>query len=132
MSQENVEILRRRIDAFNRGDRSAWLASLDEDYEIVTLGDWPDAGAIRGGEAGWDFYRDVAETLTFERVHVEFLDAGVDKVLGHQRHGARGRQSGAGVEVDRWFVTTLREGKVLRDEWFTDRAAALEAAGLRE
>jgi ketosteroid isomerase-like protein len=79
MSQENVEVVRGRIDAFNRGDRSAWLASLDEDYEIAPLDDWPDARAIRGGEAGWDFYRDVAEILSFERVHVEFVDAGVER-----------------------------------------------------
>jgi ketosteroid isomerase-like protein len=132
MSRENVEIVRGRIDAFNRGDQSAWLASLNEDYEIAPLDDWPDARAIRGGEAGWDFYRDVAEILSFERVRVEFVDAGVEKVLGHQRHAAHGRKSGADVEIDRWFVTTLREGKVLRDEWFTDRADALKAAGLSE
>jgi hypothetical protein len=26
MAQENVEVVRRAIDAFNRGDRDAWLA----------------------------------------------------------------------------------------------------------
>jgi hypothetical protein len=34
--------------------------------------------------------------------------------------------------VEFWLVTTFRDGKLLRDEWFTDRAEALEAAGLRE
>jgi ketosteroid isomerase-like protein len=131
MSQENVEISRRAIEAFNRGDRTTWLASLDEDYEITPVADWPDARAIRGGEAGWNFYRDILETLSSD-VYVEFVDAGADKVLGHQRHTARGRASGADVEVDYWIVTTFRAGKVLRDEWFKDRAEALEAAGLRE
>jgi hypothetical protein len=27
---------------------------------------------------------------------------------------------------------SFREGKMLRDQWFADRAEALEAAGLRE
>ena len=132
MSQENVEIVRRRLDAFNRGDRSAWLASLDENYQITAVADWPGARAIRGGEAGWTFNLDIAETLIFERAYVEFLDAGADKVLGHQRHEARGQISRADVEVDYWLVTTVREGKVVSDEWFADRASALEAAGLRE
>jgi ketosteroid isomerase-like protein len=35
MSQENIEIVRREVDAFNRGDRAAWLALLDEDYVAV-------------------------------------------------------------------------------------------------
>jgi ketosteroid isomerase-like protein len=133
MSQENVDALRRMLDAFNRGDRTAWLASLDERYEMVPIGDWPDARAIRGGEAAWDFYRDVAQTLGFEmRAYMEFVDASADKVVGHQRHGAHGRRSGADVEVDFWLVSTFREGKIVRDEWFTDRAEALEAAGLEE
>jgi ketosteroid isomerase-like protein len=132
MSQENVEVMRRLLDAFNRDDRTAWLASLDEDYEITPVGDWPDGRAIRGGEAGWKFYLDIAQTLSFGSAHFEFVDAGGDKVLGHQRHQARGRTSGAAVEVDYWLVTTFRDGKVLRDEWFTDRADALEAVRLRD
>jgi ketosteroid isomerase-like protein len=133
MSEENVELIRRQLDAFTRGDRTAWLASLDEDYEITPIGDWPDARVIRGGEAGWDFYLDVAQTLGYYgRIHVEFVDGGGDKVLAHQRHEGRGQASGVDVEADYWLVITLREGKVLRDQWFTDRAEALEAAGLRE
>jgi hypothetical protein len=30
------------------------------------------------------------------------------------------------------FVATVREGRILRMQWFTDRAEALEAAGLKE
>ena len=55
-------------------------------------------------------------TLSFGGAYIEFVDAGSDKVLGHQRHEARGRTSGADVAVDYWLVTTLREGKILRDE----------------
>jgi ketosteroid isomerase-like protein len=32
MSQENIEIVRPAVDAFDRGDRAAWLALPDEDY----------------------------------------------------------------------------------------------------
>jgi ketosteroid isomerase-like protein len=99
---------------------------------LAPAGDWPDARAIRGGEAGWNFYLDVAQILSLGRAHVEFVDAGGDKVLGHQRQAGRGQRSGADVEVDYWRVITFRDGKILRDEWFTDRAEALEAAGLSE
>jgi ketosteroid isomerase-like protein len=34
MSQENVELIRRACDAFNRGDYEGWLAALDPEVEL--------------------------------------------------------------------------------------------------
>jgi ketosteroid isomerase-like protein len=132
MSRENVDAVRQSLDAFNRGDRTAWLALRHHDFEITPISDWPDARMIRGREAGWDFYRDVADTLSARPAYADLVDAGADKVLAHQRHEGRGRASGAGVEVDYWTVITFSGERILRDDWFTDRAAALEAAGLSE
>jgi ketosteroid isomerase-like protein len=54
MSQENVEIVRGQIDAFNRGDYEAALAVLDEDVEWhvpdVAALDAPASGVVRGRE----------------------------------------------------------------------------------
>jgi hypothetical protein len=36
------------------------------------------------------------------------------------------------IEVDYWNLATIRQGRVLRAQWFADRGAALEAAGLSE
>jgi hypothetical protein len=41
----------------------------------------------------------------------------------------RGRASGARVAWGYWQVVTFRNGKVLRIEWFGERAEALEAVG---
>jgi ketosteroid isomerase-like protein len=45
---------------------------------------------------------------------------------------ARYIRRGAEVKFDYWFVATVRQGRILRMQWFTDHAEALEAAGLRE
>jgi ketosteroid isomerase-like protein len=39
---------------------------------------------------------------------------------------------GAEVEINYWVVITFRQGRIVRDQWFGDRAEALEAAGLQE
>jgi ketosteroid isomerase-like protein len=46
----------------------------------------------------------------------------------------RGRGRGSGIEVDARFyeVYTLRQGKIVRMDQFTQRSEALEAVGLRE
>jgi hypothetical protein len=50
--------------------------------------------------------------------------------LHHLR--ARGRDSGAQLEVAEQNLWTLAGGKVIRYEWFHDRQQALEAAGIEE
>jgi ketosteroid isomerase-like protein len=87
---------------------------------------------VRGREAGWDFHMRILDSFEWVPVEVERLDAGADKVLVHLRYDARGAGSGAEVELDQWYVATVRDGKFFRLQWFTDRADALEAAGLSE
>jgi ketosteroid isomerase-like protein len=134
MSEENVEAVRKSLEAFDRRDRAAWLATRDDqDYEVVADRYWPEADAVHGREAAWEFYVKVAEA--FEQLpagDAELVDAGADKVLVHQRSDVRGRTSGAEVELNYWVVITFREGRMVRDQWFADRADALEAAGLSE
>jgi ketosteroid isomerase-like protein len=133
MSQENVESLRRSTDAFNRRDKAAWLATFDPAAEVFPARDWPEHAVIRGAEAIWAFYAEV--TGAWEEGEFEFgeiIEAGTDKLVANVRREARGKTSGAAVAFDYWAVTTFRDGKQVRGEWFAHRDEALEAAGLSE
>jgi ketosteroid isomerase-like protein len=133
MSQENVEIMRQSLDAFDRRDRAAWLASRDRDCEVMPASAWPEADEIHGREAAWDFYVEVAGAFEQHLLGgVEIVDAGADKLLVHYRNDLRGRASGAEVEINNWIVVDFQDGKIARDQWFADRDEAVEAAGLRE
>ena len=131
MSQQNVELVQESMEVLLRGDRDAWFAIHDEDFEIVPIRDWPETG-VRGREAAWNFHMRILDSFEWEAIEVERVDAAADKVLAHLRSDARGVGSGAEVELDQWFVTTVREGKILRLQWFTDGVEAREAAGLSE
>jgi ketosteroid isomerase-like protein len=134
MPQENVEIVRANIDAFNRGDYEAALAGLDEEVEWhipdVAALDAPASGMVRGRErvaevfarwlGAWDpFSFEVTEIVGHgERVFLAGLQVG------------RGRQSGVDVSVPTFRVCTLRDRRIVVMQTFPDRAAAREAAGL--
>jgi ketosteroid isomerase-like protein len=133
MSRENVESMRKALDAVNRHDRAAWLALCDPALLNVPPRDWPESDPNRGREAVWDFF--VQANEQWEDAAYEFgelIDAGDDKVVAQVRGEMRGKASGAGVPWIFWQVVTFRNGKALRFEWFADRAEALEAAGLQE
>jgi ketosteroid isomerase-like protein len=132
MSEENVELVRRLLEALDRRDLASWLAVCNEDVEVVPTRDWPEPG-VRGAEAAFNWYVQFFDTLQpFQTADAEFIDAGADKVLLQYRMDLRGKGSGAKVEWRRWCVVTMRKRRGLRAEWFTDRAEALEAAGLAE
>jgi ketosteroid isomerase-like protein len=58
MSEENVEIMRQMLDAFDRRDRAAWLALRVRDCEVIPSAMWPEVDAIRGREAAWGVHSD--------------------------------------------------------------------------
>jgi ketosteroid isomerase-like protein len=61
----------------------------------------------------------------------EAIDAGDQVFISFTVHG-RGQHSGVRTSWDNWTVWTVRDGRVTRLLGFTDRAEALEAAGLEE
>jgi ketosteroid isomerase-like protein len=126
----NTEIVRRMLDAFDRRDRAAWIALHDGEYELIPSAIWPEADPVRGPEPGWDYYVSAVEPFVRQSFSAtaEIVDAGPDKVLVHQRIELRGRASGAEVEFDMWVVGTLRGGRIVRDQWFTNRDEAVAAA----
>ena len=132
MSQENVEIVRRSLEAWNRRDLKAWLALFRSDAEI----DWsrargPFKGVYRGHdefEAFWDVF-----WSTFDDVQVEthgFTEAGSEVVYSNTAH-MRGRD-GIEVVARSTFVNTVENGQITRFRMFQERAEALEAVGLSE
>ena len=136
MSEENVEAVRRVVEAWNADDLDAYLADLDPEVE------WHPSiePALEGGETtyrghdgagkAWADYRGGAwERLTIRIQEIRDLGESV-LVLGHIDLTART----TGIEFTEEFGSLMifRGGKVLRSQDFLSHAVALEAAGLSE
>ena len=126
MSAENVELVRSITAEWGQGiySSAAWA---HPDIELVA-----DGGVTRGINEvakrwaefleAWDEFATSAE---------EILEAGDDRVLALVRFQGRGRGSGTPVaDFSGAQLFTFRDGKVVRLELFTQRDAALDAAGL--
>jgi ketosteroid isomerase-like protein len=132
MSRENVEVVRRHTEAWNRQDLRTWLASYSSGGEL----DWsrsrgPLKGVYRGPgelEVFWDAF-----WSTFEDIQVEmhgFTEVGSEVVVPNTAH-IRGRD-GIEVVARSTYVFTVENGQITRQRMFQGRAEALEATGLRE
>ena len=133
MSQENVESLRAGVEAFDRQDKAAWLSTFDNDAVMIPAREWPENAPVRGAEAIWDFYVEVTATWEGGSWELdEIIEAREDTLVVNARRETRGKASGAGFAFNYWSVMRFRRGKATCVEWFSNREAALEAAGLSE
>jgi ketosteroid isomerase-like protein len=134
MSQENVEIVRRGYEAFNRGDLHAAADDFHPKIEWIGPGAVPEKLQVYRGIEGvrefWGLWRDEFEDFTVEIEEV--IEAG-EQVIVMAAVSGRGRASGADVRSPAFpHVWTIRGGEAVRVEMFRTRAEAREAAGPRE
>jgi len=140
MSQENVNLIRDCIAAFNAGDVEQMLALSDPELE------WrPAFGGATGGATAYHGFAGFREYWCgtqeiWDRFHFEpeqFMDDG-NSVLVVGR--GSGRAKGSGVDIDQPFAMLfrVRSGKVLFGQTFVEpeqahaAANALKAVGLGE
>src|SRR5262249_25369904 len=136
MSEENVEIVRRANEEFNRGGPEALIGTIwaPEIVWDMTPAGVPGFGVYSGYDEVRAFMADWFAAFDFDEWELEveeIIDAG-DKVVSFARQRGRGASSGAEVSVDFAQVATVRAGKIIRVDNYLDRSKALEAAGLSE
>jgi uncharacterized protein len=132
MSQENIEVVRRSFDAWNRGDLAAYLGCFDPEVEWTTTGRYVEAGTYRGHEGLLRYLGGLTAEFDDVEINPEALVQVGDRIVATVRITGRGRASGALVELTLTGVCSFRDGTIVRIHNYADQTDALEAAGLRE
>ena len=133
MPTPNIEVVRALYERRERGEMYV-REFVHPEIEFVRIGsEAPDfAGEWHGLEglrqATVD-YLNVWEDYQFEVERM--IDLG-DRILILEKQTARGRRSGAVISQDVGALLTLRDGLIVRWEYYWERADALEAAGVQE
>jgi ketosteroid isomerase-like protein len=132
MSEENVEVVRGAINAWNRGDYEAWIDGFDSDCEFMPLRAQLEGQAYRGHDGLRQFMDDLAQDWEQVRFEVSEIREVGDKVLVLIRFQGRGRASGANLDIPIGIVGKVQQGKVTQARMFSDPDEALEAVGLSD
>jgi len=133
MSQENVEIVRHVLEAFNSEDIEPMLAFAHTDLEVeITPEVSAEPDTYRGHDGMrryFESFRDAMDEIQFEAERL--WDAGQSVVVA-MRLTARGRQTAILVEQRSAGVWEICDGKVIRIRAYASTADALEAVGVAE
>ena len=133
MSEENVEILARVFEAFNRGDFGDFAEFFDPEVEF-NPGRLPPGEKTRyiGREGVSEWTRNLNDAwVAVSAEPGERIEVGSDRILAIDRWHFQGRD---GIEIEEELPTllTFGNGLIVRVDGFADKAEALEAAGLEE
>jgi ketosteroid isomerase-like protein len=128
----NVEVLRRGIDAMNRGDLHGMLAESAEDVVV-----WARRSAVAGEYRGHDgIHRLLADNAeSFEAYRVDYTDVrdlGKDRLLAIGTVRVKVRGGGVATEAPSAGIAEFENGKLKRWYDYGDRDEALAAAGLSD
>lgn len=137
MSKENVEIVRRAWEQWQRSDETLdaipvelYVDDVEWDISSYPTVDLPSRGS--GRDKLLDLFGTYFSGWTSYQAEVtQFIDAG-ENVVGvvHEKVGVG--DSGEFVERDLFQVWTFRDGMIVKWRVFETREQALEAAGLWE
>jgi ketosteroid isomerase-like protein len=125
VSREIMELVRRALEAFNRGDMEAALRGAHPD--LVTTRMDPDHAVFHGPEGMVQALAEWTEDFSdWSQTTEEVVDGG-DKVIARVHQTARGTASGIAVEADFW-VTFRPEGDRIKEvAIYADRDRAFGA-----
>jgi ketosteroid isomerase-like protein len=131
-TQQNIDVVRRFYEAWARDDLPGPLELMDPEVEYVNPAEAVEPGTRRGVPAFAQAVEKLLQSWEFWRTEIEELRTVGDQVAVVVRYRTRGRGSGIDVEGRESALWTMRDGKVVRYEWFKGPGEALEAAGLSQ
>ena len=136
MSEQNIELMRRLIEAYNAHDIEAIIALCDSNVEwhpYFAAAELGDAGVYHGHDGLRKWHRGLQDAWGDDiRVEPEtYFDLGERTLATYTFHG-RGRRSGAEVAVPATAMMRWRDGLIVYFKAYGQRVDALEDLGIAE
>ena len=131
MAEDNVSLVRRGYEAWNRGDLEGIIARLDPEIQWIGHPALPESGPLRGPAEVRRWMEQFREAWDETAVLPEDLIEQGDQVIALVRISGRGRGSGleisGGLDAHVW---TFRAGKAIRVRMYQGTRDAARDTGL--
>jgi ketosteroid isomerase-like protein len=127
--QDNIGLIRKIYAAFGAGDVQAILDSVADGADWINHGPVtvPYAGSRSGKTQILEFFQAIADSTTGGKVIAGNFIAQGDTVVALGSYKATVRNTGAEIDTPVAHIFTVRDGKVVRWEGFSDSALVAAA-----
>ena len=132
MPEENVQLVRRLLLAYQHGDFPTALGLLDAGVRVYPRSEEPGVGEVYTGHDGLFEYLGnwLSQWDDYETEPISFREAPGDRVMAVL--GERGHMKRSGITLDQEFTHsfTVKDGRVTEWRMYDSNEQALEALGL--
>ena len=134
MSQEDAATIRRAYEVWNESGPAAVVEQFWAEDAVYREGPgWPEADVYRGRAAALERMQSLIELVGPIEVRIDdLIDLGDGRLIACVRMLGESATSDTPYTQTFAVVQRLRDGLVVEADYYLDRAAALEAVGLRE
>jgi ketosteroid isomerase-like protein len=132
MAEENVEVMRRFMDAFSAHDLPALVACCHPDIEFHSTFAAIGGAEYRGHDGVRAWYRDLQEEWGETGSVLEAIYDLDDQVLAFTVFRGRGKRSGAEAALPAGLVARMRDGLLVYFKAYAHREDALSDLGVTE
>ena len=125
----NADIIRGLYEAFGRGDIPGVLAALDENIEWTEADGFPYGGTYRGHQAVLEgvFMKLGTEWEGWTAEPHTIVDGGGDEVVSLGTYTGKYLATGKSISVPYAHAWTLKNGKAVRFQQYTDTAVVAKS-----
>jgi len=133
VSEQNIDVLRDAVKAYNARDVDAFVVYFDPTIELHSAFSAVGGAVYHGHEGLRKFFRDFEETWGDE-IHIEpeaYFDLGEQTLSCYVLHG-RGLHSGVDVEMPSALVASWRDGLIVYLKAYAHREDAFAELGVTQ
>jgi ketosteroid isomerase-like protein len=133
MSQDDAATIRRAYETWNESGPAAVIEQFWAEDGVYREGPgWPDAGVFQGRDAALERMQSLVDLAGPIRVEIDdLIDLDDGRLVACVRNVAQTGGGEAPYTQSFAVVHRLRDGLIVEADYYLDRAAALEAVGLR-
>ena len=131
MSEDNVDLHRRSVAAFNLHDVEAYVALADPRIELHSVFAAVGGASYHGHDGVRSWFRDLEDTWGEDvRFGVAAYYVVDERTLAFGELHGRGRQSGVDVALDGFQALTWRDGLAIHYKAYTDEQVCFQDLGV--
>ena len=131
MSQQSLEVVQRGYEYFlAHGDFTEEFIAPDFVWDMSKFDGWPEEQVYDGIEGARRFIREWTGAWDDWTIEIDAFHEAGEQVVVVTRQSGRSKATGMAVDMHFAQVWTVRDGREVRSEMYSDPSRALEAVGL--